>query len=62
VCVCVCVCVLQRAADTVRAHIQLTQSEGFCFGAKIVRGAYMDEASNTVCTSGSVHSGRTELS
>jgi len=56
------VCVLQRAADTVRAHIQLTQSEGFCFGAKIVRGAYMDEASNTVCKSGIVHSGRTELS
>jgi len=36
------VCV-QRASSIVRQHIQLAQSEGFCFGAKIVRGAYMDE-------------------
>ena len=37
---------VQRASSIVRQHIQLAQSEGFCFGAKIVRGAYLDEVCN----------------
>lgn len=40
-------CYLKRASGLVRQHIQLTQSEGFSFGAKIVRGAYLDEERRT---------------
>ena len=33
----------QSAHDSVKQDLELAISEGFCFGAKLVRGAYMEQ-------------------
>ena len=34
---------LQRSHDVILRHLNIADDEGFTLGAKVVRGAYMDE-------------------
>uniref|UniRef100_A0A8B9J9H0 Proline dehydrogenase n=1 Tax=Astyanax mexicanus TaxID=7994 RepID=A0A8B9J9H0_ASTMX len=36
-------CYLKEAYDNVSMDVELSRREGWCFGAKLVRGAYMDQ-------------------
>ncbi|ESO10545.1 hypothetical protein HELRODRAFT_108980 [Helobdella robusta] len=36
-------CYLKRTGDVIENHVTLAKQDGFCFGGKIVRGAYIDE-------------------
>ena len=40
----------QRTKDIIQRDLKLTRDEDFCFGGKIVRGAYMDEVRIVVCS------------
>lgn len=37
------VCVPQESRSLLLGDLRLAQEEGFCFGVKLVRGAYMDK-------------------
>lgn len=37
------VCVHQESRSLLLGDLRLAQEEGFCFGVKLVRGAYMDK-------------------
>lgn len=38
-----CVCVRQGSRSRLLGDLRVAQEEGFCFGVKLVRGAYMDK-------------------